>query len=194
MEQLVVPPTQPIQFTAPRLTASASVLDLGCGAGRDTFYLAGRGHYVTAVDASKEVLEKLIERARTTGLGEKIKPIEARIEDYPVAPFSYELVNCAHVLHFLLREKALGVLQKMKDGVKKDGYVAISTFSKNEDDYRINESLHNRGYFTREELLNLFADFEILLIDERVVNDPGHLGKPEPHEHHVLELVAQKVN
>ncbi len=44
------------------------VLDIGCGTGRVTLDLAGRGHTVTAIDAHPELVEELARRARARGL------------------------------------------------------------------------------------------------------------------------------
>ena len=39
-----------------------SILELGCGNGRDSFYFAKNGLNVTAIDASNAVIEKLQNR------------------------------------------------------------------------------------------------------------------------------------
>jgi SAM-dependent methyltransferase len=44
--------------------ASGTVLDLGCGAGRDTEFLLDRGHVVVAGDVSAEMLRTTIDRCR----------------------------------------------------------------------------------------------------------------------------------
>ncbi|RBQ15301.1 class I SAM-dependent methyltransferase [Spongiactinospora rosea] len=44
------------------------VLDVGCGLGDNTLFLAGRGHRVTALDVSPKAIERAGERARSLGL------------------------------------------------------------------------------------------------------------------------------
>lgn len=57
--------------TAEHLSPGAA-LDLGCGAGGDTIWLAQRGWQVTAVDISATAVERVRERARELGLGERV--------------------------------------------------------------------------------------------------------------------------
>ncbi|PJE97257.1 SAM-dependent methyltransferase [Streptomyces carminius] len=49
-----------------------AALDLGCGAGGDTLWLARRGWQVTAVDLSATAVERLRGRARELGLGDRV--------------------------------------------------------------------------------------------------------------------------
>jgi SAM-dependent methyltransferase len=49
-----------------------AALDLGCGAGGDTVWLAQRGWKVTAVDISTTAVEGVRERARELGIGERV--------------------------------------------------------------------------------------------------------------------------
>jgi SAM-dependent methyltransferase/tetratricopeptide (TPR) repeat protein len=54
-------------FVADRLPAPAMLLDLGCGTGRDSVYLAGRGHTVSGVDRSAEAIARAREAAQAAG-------------------------------------------------------------------------------------------------------------------------------
>jgi SAM-dependent methyltransferase len=49
-----------------------TALDLGCGAGGDTMWLARHGWRVTAVDISTTAVERVRERARELGIGERV--------------------------------------------------------------------------------------------------------------------------
>src|SRR5437764_12006213 len=53
-------PNHDIVEIVPLLPPEARVLDLGCGEGRNAFFLAGRGCEVTAVDISAAGIEKLV--------------------------------------------------------------------------------------------------------------------------------------
>lgn len=52
--------------------ASATALDLGCGAGGDTLWLAGAGWRVTAVDVSGTATAQVADAARERGLGDRV--------------------------------------------------------------------------------------------------------------------------
>ncbi|MGW6062691.1 class I SAM-dependent methyltransferase [Streptomyces sp. NPDC055189] len=49
-----------------------AALDLGCGAGGDTIWLARQGWQVTAVDISTTAVERVRERARDLGIADRI--------------------------------------------------------------------------------------------------------------------------
>ena len=49
-----------------------AALDLGCGAGGDTIWLARQGWQVTAVDISTTAVERVRQRARELGLGSRV--------------------------------------------------------------------------------------------------------------------------
>ncbi|HEY1359341.1 MAG TPA: class I SAM-dependent methyltransferase [Thermoleophilaceae bacterium] len=52
------------------------VLDIGCGTGRVTLDLAGRGHELTGLDSEAELVEELSRRAQERGL-----PVDAVVAD-----------------------------------------------------------------------------------------------------------------
>jgi SAM-dependent methyltransferase len=52
--------------------APGRALDLGCGAGGDTLWLAERGWHVTAVDISATVVEKVAVVAESAGLADRV--------------------------------------------------------------------------------------------------------------------------
>lgn len=53
------------------------VLDLGCGSGSNTVFLAAQGHQVTAVDFSPVGLRKAEQRAARTGVVDRCRFVEA---------------------------------------------------------------------------------------------------------------------
>ncbi|MFD7233635.1 class I SAM-dependent methyltransferase [Streptomyces sp. NPDC059881] len=72
-------------------------LDLGCGDGGDSLWLARLGWQVTAVDISAVAVERLAALARSHGLGDRVTTLRA---DLPTSfpPGGFDLV-CAHYLH-----------------------------------------------------------------------------------------------
>lgn len=54
-----------------------TALDAGCGAGAEAVWLASRGWEVTAVDISAEALSRAAERAAASGVGERVRWVEA---------------------------------------------------------------------------------------------------------------------
>lgn len=56
------------RFVADRLPPGSRVLDIGCGTGRDSIYLAARGHTVAGADLSTEAVEQAQGAARRAGV------------------------------------------------------------------------------------------------------------------------------
>lgn len=73
-------------------------LDLACGEGRNSIFLASRGFAVTGVDISEEALAKAERRAAAEGVS--VDWINADLEKFTI-PGSYDLILN---INFLLRE------------------------------------------------------------------------------------------
>lgn len=71
-------------------------LDIGCGAGTDSVYLAQRGWDVTALDFMPKALEFTEGRAKDAGVS--VTPVEADITEW-VVPQQYDLVLDHGLLH-----------------------------------------------------------------------------------------------
>jgi SAM-dependent methyltransferase len=57
--------------------SAARLIDLGCGTGLDALRMAQRGHQVTAVDWSPQMVRRTAERARDAQLAERVRPVLA---------------------------------------------------------------------------------------------------------------------
>lgn len=65
-----------------------AALDLGCGVGGDTLWLAGRGWCVTGVDISAVAVESLRDKARALGHGDRVTTTTVDLaQDFPGGTF-----------------------------------------------------------------------------------------------------------
>lgn len=76
-------PSQFATFVAGELDRPHDVVELGCGAGRDSIFFATNGHRVTGVDASVQAVESC--SARAQALGEDVTFRAAAIDDPTLA-------------------------------------------------------------------------------------------------------------
>lgn len=81
-----------------RLRPGASVLDLGCGGGRNLVFFAQRGHPVVGLDASGALLRNTAAKA---GSGRLVRGDAVRL---PFRPRSFDAVHCVAILHHLPSE------------------------------------------------------------------------------------------
>lgn len=135
---------------------SGKALDIACGMGRHALFLAERGFAVTAVDYSPVALKVLDEEAGRRRLSVEIKQMD--LEDKPVLPSGP--FDLAINLFFLHRPLLAQVMTLIRPG----GYVILRTFSQ--------VGVEQYGPVNKEislepgELLQIFADWEILLYEE----------------------------
>ena len=108
----------------PQLVAEISALvpgtalDVGCGEGADTLWLAARGWHVTGIDISVVALERAHKAAVTAGVIERVVWQQADITTAPPPELTYDLVS-AQFIHLApaLRDAAFrGLAAAVKPG------------------------------------------------------------------------------
>lgn len=167
-------------------------LDLGCGQGRDSLFMLQKGFKVTAVDSSREGIKKIKESIQANNLS--ISDINLLCEDiktFKIEKNKYTIINAFNSLQFLLKKNALWLIERIKKAVKSKGYIIISGFTTKGSPYKTT-TIDSRCFFEPQELKKIFSDFKIIFYDEKVILDKGHPGKPEPHKHNIVEMIAQK--
>ncbi|XOB61205.1 methyltransferase domain-containing protein [Campylobacterota bacterium DY0563] len=133
--------------------SKGKALDVACGSGRNSIYMANNGFEVDALDISSVALENL------NKLNNKdINTLLVDLDEYNFPENTYNLIIKTN---FLDRD----IIQKLKKSLKKDGIIVIETYMEDEE----NEKKHsNPDYLLKkDELKSFFTDgFEILDYDE----------------------------
>jgi len=96
-------------------------LDLGCGTGRNSIWLAKQGFEVTGVDASSVGLAEAARRAEVEGVS--IELIQADLYSFDPSPSSYDLVVVANI--HPLPEEAQQLYGMARKALKRGGHLFV---------------------------------------------------------------------
>lgn len=132
--------------------AVGQAIDIACGTGRNTHFLADKGFLVDAVDYSDYALDKV--RKSST-----INKIEADLDKYNIAPKKYDLIVNINYLNRRL-------VSQMKDALKENGIIVFETFIVAHGDYQ-HETMNLDYLLRKNELLHSFIGLDIIYYEER---------------------------
>jgi len=152
------------------LATVGSALDIACGTGRNTHFLAKKGFVVDAVDLSDYALSCIDN-------DKHINKIEVDLDTYTLASKKYDLIIN---INYLQRR----FFPQIKEALKEGGVVIFETFIVAHGDF---ENPANPEYLLRKnELLHAFIGLDIIYYEERdEVNLRGEKIR-------VASLVAEK--
>jgi tellurite methyltransferase len=161
----------------------ARVLDLGCGEGRDTVFLAEQGHDVVGVDLSIAGLRKAQRLAEARGV--RVPWVCAELPDLPVrGPF--DLVYSCGSIHYVARDARRELFVRLRDFTRRGGHHAHVVFTERCVYREKSEVVH---YFTSDELRDAYRGWSILRDEEGLIpcaQDGVH------HVHSVETILAQR--
>lgn len=128
-------------------------IDVACGTGRNTHFLADLGFMVDAVDISDYALERVRQSAT-------INKIDADLDKYNITPNKYDLIVNVNYLNRRL-------VSQMKDALKSGGVVIFETFIVAHGDFKLPTT--NLDYLLRKnELLHSFIGLDIIYYEEKI--------------------------
>jgi 2-polyprenyl-3-methyl-5-hydroxy-6-metoxy-1,4-benzoquinol methylase len=136
-------------------------LDIACGAGRNSLFLAAAGFEVDALDISSEGLSRAAATARAQGL--EINWLERDLESGLPDGGTYDVI-------VMFRYVNMPLLHNLKDRLRPGGYLLVEEHLVTEADV-----IGPRGSRFRVEpgeLAAAAADLQICYCDEAVVTDP----------------------
>jgi 2-polyprenyl-3-methyl-5-hydroxy-6-metoxy-1,4-benzoquinol methylase len=178
-----------------------TALDLGCGEGRYSLFLAQKGCVTTAVDRSPAGIAKLKKMADINRL-----PIRAAvfdIEDFVFQDHQYDIIVAATVLDHLSDDLRHRIISGIQKALKPSGILYANVFTVSDPGFRskiTSAALNDQKnvsdtaecmeyYFEKNELKQAFGDLEVLYYYEGTEPDMSH-GRP--HDHGWACLLARK--
>lgn len=136
------------------LPEGGSILDLGCGSGRDSLYFIEQGFDVTALDGSEELCE-----LASIHIGQDV--LNMKYSEIDFKKVFDGVWACASLVH-LPDEEIDGILNKITTGLKEEGILYMSFRHGDFSGFR-NERYYN-DYNTKKlkELIERHTELEIL--------------------------------
>ncbi len=150
------------------LKDGASILDFGCGSGRDTRYFLQKGYRVTALDGSAELCRIAEEKT-------EIPVIQMDFNDFDEQDQYDGIWACSSILH-LSKQELKSVLINMEKALLNDGIIYTSF------KYGDFSGMRNGRYFTdfTEDTFKMFvADMEQLVIEKLWITDDVRPGRQD---------------
>jgi len=181
-------PHSELRSAAPRLTPNSQVLDLGCGNGRNSLYLADAGHQVQAWDKNVASIENLQRIARQ----EKLNNLDAAVADLNQVNFhgAYDLLLSTVVMMFLEPAAIPRLINQMQEATRPGGLNLIVSAMSTAD---FPCSVGFPFTFKEGELAGYYAGWDLHKYNE----DVGELHKTDSNGNRIklrfATLLAQKV-
>lgn len=165
-------------FFLGKLKNGSSILDFGCGSGRDTKYFLEQGYQVEAVDGSLELCKLASEY---TGIHVKNMFFDelSEIEKYD------GIWACSSILHLPV-EELIDVMKKMEVALKENGIIYTSF------KYGTFAGERNGRFFTdmtEQTFADVLGKIENLVVEEEWVTSDV---RPERGEEQWLNLILRK--
>jgi tellurite methyltransferase len=169
------------------LPSNAKVLDLGCGEGKNSFFLAKNNFNVTAIDFSEEGIRKLNEFAKKEKL--KIKADVSDVKSYLQNCEKFDAIFAMNVLQFIDEKNIFDVIKNIQSKTKPKGLNVIASFIAETTKQKKMVLSKGRYFFDEEELKKLYKYWKIIFYEEKLGDWETH-GEPR-HRHFTVKLIAQ---
>lgn len=140
------------------LCSGTKALDLACGAGRNSIYLARCGFQVDSLDIAAVAIEALEAEAKKQNLTSNINTFLVDLDSYKINLKMYDIIVMAN---FLDRD----ILKRAKDALKTNGILFVETYMISDENEKSKSDLNN--LLRSQELKQMLdSSFEILHYDE----------------------------
>ena len=150
----------PVRFLAENyqfIPFEGTVLDMGMGEGRNAVFLAQKGYRVTGIDISSVAVKKAHMLAEEFGV--KFKGVVASLNDYKIAPATFDAIIC-----FYYVDRSL--IEKMKTWLKPGGILMYEAYTVREMKTKKAPEYNPEYYLKEQELLQLFSGMRVLKYEE----------------------------
>ncbi len=145
-----------------------TILDMGCGSGRDSLYLYELGYDVTALDASAEM-------CRLAEVHTGLEVLQMRYEDMEFDDVFDGIWACASFVH-IPKGELPAILKKTAAALKEHGVLYFSVRQGNFEGFRGERYFSD---YTETEIKDLLEDTGKFTVEEVWVTDDVRLNHPD---------------
>lgn len=183
------------QFSVEQMKAGKSLLELGCGNGRDSIYFHTKGLKVTAIDASDSIISKLQSKYQN-------EDICFVCDDFVCSPTifvgQYDYIYSRFSLHAINEEQENDVIENIFNALNSHGKVFVEVRSVNDDIFGKGKMVarnsyiyegHFRRFVQMEELINKLKKQNFLIIYAEEKRDFAPFGDSNPP---IIRIIAEK--
>jgi len=173
-----------------------TLIEAGCGNGRDSFYFAESGHQVTALDQSDEVIRQNQDLCKGSGFNLKFESDDF-VSYLGRQNAMFDVIYSRFTLHAISLKQQIEFLEGCYQSLKTNGLLCIEVRTINDSLYGVGKDLgdnafysdHYRRFIDPEEMLSQLeqSSWEIKLFNEDVGYAPFQ-GEDPP----VLRIVLEK--
>lgn len=180
-------PSKEVVDIVKHLKKDAKILDVGCGDGRHTLYLANLGFQVDAFDISENAIKKVDYLKMQNDLTVNTYVCDALNFDFK---YKYDLIIIHGVLQYIDKAEQPVIIEKLKEWTNKNGYHIIAVFT---DDEPVPPDLKDVmvGVFRNGEIKDYYKDWQIEMFEAYKFNDEHENGIK--HCHAVNKIVVKNI-
>jgi tellurite methyltransferase len=159
---------------------SGKVLDLACGQGQDSIYLAKLGFNVTSIDNWEQSINDTKQLAKIHNLDIKTQLVD--INNFS-SKEKFDIILCNNSLHLFKKSEVINIIESMKTKTNIKGINVITSFTTE------NPPINFSFLFKENQLRKLYSDWKILYFSE-YCSPIKFDGIVKPHS--IVELIAKK--
>ena len=172
------------------------ILIPGSGYGRHTKLFSANSYKTVGIEISENAIK----------IAKKFDPqttfINGSVMEMVSIDETFDAIYCYNVLHLFLTNERHTFLKKCYDRLNKNGLVFFTVFSEEETSFGKGKELEKHTfeskpwrpthYFSEDDLINHFKDFNILETD--IIKEPENHDENGPHTHILRYIFGQKLN
>lgn len=172
-----------IKFIDKYKDLTGNAIDLGCGGGCDTIYLIEHNWNVLSIDSTD--VENIIRNKLSYEKQDKFNFQVQKFEELHLP--KCDLIISNNALPFCNKKYFYNMWKEISNSINSNGFF-VGNFFGLKDEWNIHE---NKGTFlSKEDVTELFKDFDILEFDEIEKDRSTALGKIK--HWHTFEVIARK--